>query len=52
MTVGELIQILRQYERDLGMDTYVSLADEDSIIGDLSAVGYDDRTGDIILSVD
>lgn len=52
MTVGELIDILRQYERELGSDTYVSLADYNGVIGDAVAVGVDDNNGDIIISPD
>ena len=50
MTISELIQLLRAWERELGTDAYVSIADFEGVIGDVAAVGYDDKTGDLIIS--
>lgn len=50
MTLAELIRILRSYEREVGSDAYVVLADEATIIGDAVSVGLSDD-GEVVISV-
>ena len=50
MTLSELIRILRGYERDLGSDAYVVLADDEEVIGDANSVGVT-QDGDVVITI-
>ena len=50
MTLSQLIRILEGYERAYG-DLWVTLADDQQIIGDCNSVGIDPETGDCVLSI-
>ena len=50
MTLSQLRRILEGYEDAYG-DRFVTLADDQNIIGDANSVGLDPETGDVVISI-